>query len=130
MKKKELSIKDWMKKKIPPHRVGAFARLSLKKLLNDYHWITKKAKNVDWDVEYDDRDKRVTATGYLSIPVSFVYDLGDVDSDSIVDDLELAQIRIGERAIFDANEKIEVDPLDTVDVAAARVQAFGTAPRL
>ena len=120
--------KQEMEEKVPRQRVGAFARLDLKRLLDEYNWLVNKSEDVHWDVEYDDRDERITASGLLSIPISFVYEMGEIDNDTVADDLEISQVFYAGRKVYDTHEGTEkADPLDTIDTTAAQVQAFGRA---
>lgn len=104
----------------PEYRVAATATVDLREHMekNPHKVIT--ADNITWEVDRDE-DGLYVAKGDLTVPVEMRFKLNE----------ETGEL-IKQRVVIDGKKRYDVrehkpkdfDPLDTVDVDEARVQAF------
>lgn len=116
--------KEMIDELVPASRVEAFAKLDLEKYLASNPVAVEKLGDIDWHVEYG--EDGVAAFGSIKIPAAIYFEYGDLDNDTVADDLTVVRIDInGKRAMDDTIQKAEIpfDPLATVDTTRIEGQA-------
>ena len=120
-----LFSKEQAEEIVPAQRVIAFANIDLKKYLEKEVLKLVDNVNVTWDVEY--HDDCIAANGTLEIPISLIYEAGDLDNETVIDDLVLAQLAIAGKPKLNkeiAEEAdLNFDPFSTIDVEKVILEA-------
>ena len=102
---------------VPPQRVKGFATLDLEKLIENKPVTIDSIGEIDWEVDYES-DKIVRAYGNIEVPVEIKFETGDLDNETVADDLVVLNIKIGGKKVLVSDlekARIPFDVLDTID---------------
>lgn len=102
----------------PEYRVAAHATVDMREHMKENPHKILSIDNLDWHISRDE-DGYFVCKGEINIPVEMIFDIDDegnfIKKRVFVD---------GTKRFDDREKKKTFDPLDSVDVDAARVEAY------